>query len=98
MHRGHFADAHAHFIHLEPGPFPAAHGLFTNFDISWKKEIAPGPAAGSENLGRHVLKYKSQRHNVNGIPRSFRLEAEGFRIESPGPLEKGNSRTPRLTF
>src|SRR5437588_2309277 len=34
MHRSHFADAHAHLVHSEPGPFAAADGFIANFDVS----------------------------------------------------------------
>src|SRR6266850_2037669 len=39
-----FANAHAHFIHAEPGAFAAAHRLVTHLDVSGEKEIAARPA------------------------------------------------------
>src|SRR6266446_5202209 len=54
VYGSHFADAHAHLIHAEPGAFAAAHRLVADLDVSREKQIPARPATGLKNFGWHI--------------------------------------------
>src|ERR1051326_7714549 len=49
----HLRDADAFFVSGEKRAFAARHRFIAHFDVSWKKQVAFGPAAGFESLNCH---------------------------------------------
>src|SRR3974390_3463539 len=55
MHGRDFADANRHLVLAKPRVLAAGYLFFRLFVLSWEKEIAPRPPAGTKDFRRHML-------------------------------------------